>query len=162
TMDTSSGLLATLGRPARQSACECERTSDLRLGSVMALLSGSTISSAIDEPTNALATLVETEKDDHQLVNDVFLRVLNVPPKDKEVDQTLALLPAVETAHAAITNELAPLETKMAPVIVDLKHQREEAIARAKADLATYDVMTKSLKAELENRRQGEIATMEK
>lgn len=162
TMDTSSGLLATLGRPARQSACECERTSELRLGSVMALLSGSTISSAIDEPTNALARLVETDKDDHQLVDDVFLRVLNRPPTDKEISKTLALLPAVEEAHAAITNELAPLEVKMVPVIADLKHEREEAITHAKAELATYDVMTKSLKAELENRRQAGIATMEK
>ena len=162
TMDTTSGLLATLGRPARQSACECERSSDLRLGSVMALLSGSTISDAIDEPTNALATLVQNDKDDHKLVNDVFLRVLNRPATDKEVDETLAMIPAVDAAHAAITNELAPLEVKMVPVIDDLKHQREEAIAHAKADLATYDVMTKSLKAELENRRQGEIATMEK
>jgi hypothetical protein len=57
--DVGSGLLATLGRPARQSACECERSSDIRLGSVMALLSGPTISSAINEPTNALAKLVE-------------------------------------------------------------------------------------------------------
>jgi hypothetical protein len=88
--------------------------------------------------------------------------VLNRPPTDKEISETLALLPAVEEAHAAITNELAPLEVKMVPVIADLKHQREEAIARAKAELTTYDVMTKSLKAELENRRQGQIATMEK
>jgi len=162
TMDTSSGLLATLGRPARQSACECERTSDLRLGSVMALLSGSTISSAIDEPTNALAKLVETEKDDHKLVNDVFLRVLNRPPTVKEVDETLALLPAVDSDHVAITNELGPLEIKMVPVIADLKREREEAITKAKADLATYDVMTKSLKAELDKRRQSQIGSAEK
>src|SRR6185295_13687376 len=56
-MDVGSGLLATLGRPPRQSACECERSSDLGLGSVMALLSGPTISVAINEPTNALARL---------------------------------------------------------------------------------------------------------
>src|SRR5439155_19303776 len=43
-MDVGSGLLATLGRPARQSACECERSSEIRLGSVLALLSGPTIS----------------------------------------------------------------------------------------------------------------------
>jgi WD40 repeat protein len=159
TMDAGSGLLATLGRPARQSACECERTSDIRLGSVMALLSGPTISGAIDEPTNAIAKLVESEKDDKKLVKDVFLRVLNRPPTDKEVASTLALLPAVETDHIRITNELAPLEVKMVPVIADLNHQREGAIARAKADLATYDEMTKSLKTELEKRRQSEIET---
>ena len=52
--DVGSGLLATLGRPARQSACECERTSDIGLGSVMALLSGPTISGAINDPTNGV------------------------------------------------------------------------------------------------------------
>jgi WD40 repeat protein/mono/diheme cytochrome c family protein len=158
-MDAGSGLLATLGRPARQSACECERTSDIRLGSVMALLSGSTISGAIDEPTNAIAKLVESEKDDKKLVNDIFLRVLNRPATDKETESTLSLLSAVDTDHTRITNQLAPLEVKMVPVIADLTHQREEAIAHAKADLATYEEMTKSLKAELENRRQAEIET---
>src|SRR5258705_13097704 len=83
--DVGSGLLATLGRPARQSACECERNSDIRLGSVMALLSGPTISAAINEPTNTLAKLVETEKDDRKLVDDVFLRILNRPATDSEI-----------------------------------------------------------------------------
>lgn len=159
TMDAGSGLLATLGRPARQSACECERTSDIRLGSVMALLSGSTISGAIDEPTNAIAKLVESENDDRKLVGDIFLRVLNRPPTEPEIQGALSLLPKVETDHSRITNELASLETKMVPVIADLNHQRDEAIAKAKADVATYEEMTKSLKAELEKRRQAEIDT---
>jgi len=50
----------------------------------------------------------------------------------------------------------------MAPVTADLKAQRQQAITRAKADLATYNEMTKTLVAELEKRRQGEIATMER
>jgi len=161
-MDVDTGLLATLGRPARQSACECERTSEIRLGSVMALLSGSTISSAVNDPTNALAKLVQAEKDDHQLVQDVFLRVVNRPATEKEISNVLALMGSVEKDHVEITNELGPLELKMAPVIADLKHQREQAIARAKADLSTYDEMTKSLHAELEHRRQTEIRIMER
>src|SRR5437016_10391772 len=83
--DVGSGLLATLGRPARQSACECERSSDIRLGSVMALLSGPTISVAINEPTNALARMAEGEKDDQKLMNEVFLRILNRPATDAEI-----------------------------------------------------------------------------
>jgi WD40 repeat protein/mono/diheme cytochrome c family protein len=158
-MDAGSGLLATLGRPARQSACECERTSDIRLGSVMALLSGSTISEAIDEPTNAIAKLVQSEKDDRKLINDIFLRVVNRPATGKETESTLALLPSVEADHSHITNQLAPLEVKMVPVIAELTKQREQAIAKAKADLATYDEMTKSMKAELEKRRQSQIDT---
>ena len=161
TMDAGSGLLATLGRPARQSACECERSNDIRLGSVMALLSGETISGAIDEPTNAIAKLVESEPNDRKLINDVFLRVLNRPATTNEIQSTLALLSSVETDHTQITNELAPLEVKMVPVIADLTQQREAAIKQAKADLATYDEMTKSLKAELENRHQLEITNKE-
>ena len=37
------GFLTNLGRPARESSCECERTSGLQLGPVMALISGPTV-----------------------------------------------------------------------------------------------------------------------
>jgi len=160
-MDVGSGFLATLGRPARQSACECERNSEVRLGSVMALLSGPTVSGAINEPTNALARLVESEKDDQKLVNDVFLRVLNRPAADSETKNVLTLLGVVETDNTKITNELSALEVKMTPVIAEMKRLREEAITRAKADLGVYDDMTKSLRAELEKRRQSEVAVTE-
>jgi WD40 repeat protein len=156
-IDTSGGLLATLGRPARQSACECERSSDIRLGSVMALLSGPTISGAINDSSNALAKLVEAEKDDHKLVNEVFLRVLSRPATDNETETALGLLGTVDTDHTKLTNELGPLEVKLAPVIADLNKHRDEAIGKAKADLAVYDDMTKTLRAELEKRRESEI-----
>lgn len=156
-MDVSSGLLATLGRPPRQSACECERSSDIRLDSVMALLSGPTVSGAINDPTNALAKLVESEPDDRKLVNEVFLRVLNRPANDPEIKKAIALIAAQDQDHATLTNELGPLEVKMVPVIADLKRQREEAIAKAKAELGTYDENTKFLRAELEKRREEQI-----
>ncbi len=156
-LDVGSGLLATLGRPARQSACECERSSDLGLGSVMALLSGPTISVAINEPTNALAKLVEADKDDQKLINDVFLRVVNRPATEPETKQTLALLGTVGTDHANITNELVALEVKSAPGIAELERLRVAAIAQAKTNLGTYDEMTKSLRTELEKRHQAEL-----
>ncbi len=95
TMDAGSGLLATLGRPARQSTCECERSSDLGLGSVMALLSGPTISEAINEPSNSLAKLVEKEKDDRKLINDVYLRVVNRPASETESKEFIPELATV-------------------------------------------------------------------
>jgi len=54
----ASGFLATLGRPPRESACECDRSNDLQLGPVMALVSGPTLSGAIADPNNELAKLV--------------------------------------------------------------------------------------------------------
>lgn len=162
TMDAGSGLLATLGRPARQSTCECERSSDLGLGPVMALLGGPTISKAIDEPSNALAKLVDTEKDDQKLINDVFLRVLNRPATETESKSVVPLLSTVGKDNATVSNELSVLEVEMAPRIVELQHQREVDIAKAKTNLATYAEMTKNLSAELEKRRQSELALTER
>ncbi|MEO1999542.1 MAG: DUF1549 domain-containing protein, partial [Planctomycetaceae bacterium] len=42
-----SGFLATFGRPARESACECERSSGMQLGPIMALVSGPIVGNAI-------------------------------------------------------------------------------------------------------------------
>jgi hypothetical protein len=160
--DVASGLLATLGRPVRESACECERSSDIRLGSVMALLSGPTVSTAINDPKNALAQLVADQDDDEELVNDVFLRVLNRPATEPETTNALALLAGVGADNTQLTNELGALEIKLAPSIKELTRQRDEAIAKAKAGLATYDDMTKTLRAELDKRHQAEVAATQR
>ena len=128
----------------------------------MALLSGPTVSGAINDPTNALARLVESEKDDRKLVNEVFLRVLNRPAEVPEIDRSLGLLSDLEKDHVNLTNELGPLEVKLAPAIAELQRQREEAITKAKADLATYDENTKFLRAEVEKRRAEQIAVAER
>jgi hypothetical protein len=158
TMDAGSGLLATLGRPARQTACECERTSDLGLGSVMAILSGQTISEAINEPGNSLAKLAETERDDKKLINEVYLRVVNRPATDAEIKDVIPMLSEVSHDNAVLTNELGKLEVEMAPKIVELKHEQADDISRAKTNLQTYEEMTKSLREQLDKTHQAEVA----
>ncbi|MFT5522576.1 MAG: WD40 repeat protein, partial [Pirellulaceae bacterium] len=73
------GFLGSLGRPARESACECERATGLELGPVMALISGPTVGNAISDAGNELTKLVAAEKDDKILINEIFLRVINRP-----------------------------------------------------------------------------------
>jgi WD40 repeat protein len=158
TMDIGNGLLATLGRPARQTACECERTSDLGLGSVMAMLSGETISQAIDAPSNALAKLVESEKDDQKLINEVFLRVVNRPATEAEIKNVVPLLSAVGQDSTALSNALSVLELKMTPRIAELEQQRAADLSQAKTNLQTYDEMTKSLSTALDKSHQSELA----
>ncbi len=162
TMDAGSGLLATLGRPARQSTCECERTSDLGLGPIMALLGGPTISEAINEPSNSLAKLTDQDKDDRKLINDVYMRVVNRPATDAEAKSVVPLLSDVTHDNTVITNELGVLEVQMAPKIAEMQRQREADITTAKTNLLIYDEMTKSLRAELEKRRQSELALTER
>jgi hypothetical protein len=57
--------------------CECERSNDVNLGPVMALMSGPTVGDAISDPNNAIAKLTAEIKDDKQLVDAVFIRILN-------------------------------------------------------------------------------------
>ena len=157
TMDASGGLLATLGRPARQSACECERTSDLGLGSVMAILSGAAISGAINQSSNSLAKLAEAETNDQKLVNDVFLRVINRPATEKEVKDVIPLLSTVVKDHEEITNRLAKLELEDAPKIAELTRCRALAIEIATNNLQLYEEMTKTLRETLEKTRKAEL-----
>jgi hypothetical protein len=88
-VELPSGFLNTLGRPARESACECERSSGLQLGPVMALVSGPAVGQAIADPDNALTKLIGREADDKELVNELFLRILNRPATDAEIQACL-------------------------------------------------------------------------
>lgn len=78
-------FLALFGRPQRQSACECERTSNVSLSHAMSLINGATIGNAVDAPGNAIAQLVQRESDNQKLVNDIYLRVLSRPATPKEL-----------------------------------------------------------------------------
>src|SRR6266700_1692320 len=82
---TGNDFLALFGRPKRQSACECERTSNLTLSHALNLINGTTIGESVDATNSTLAKLVETEKDDKKLVEEIYLSCLSRPPTEKEV-----------------------------------------------------------------------------
>ncbi len=78
-------FLALFGRPQRQSACECERTSNVSLSHAMNLINGGMIGDAISAPNNAIQQLVEQEADNQKLVEALYYRVLSRPPTEKEM-----------------------------------------------------------------------------
>ncbi len=86
-------FLTLFGRPKRQSACECERSSNLTLSHAMKLINGSTVGEAVSEPNNRIQQIVEKEKDNKKVVEDLYIAILNRPPSEKELkesDLTLA------------------------------------------------------------------------
>ena len=93
-------FLALFGRPKRQSACECERTSNITLSHALNLINGQTLSEAIGSPNSRIAKLVETEKDDRKLIEEIYLACLNRFPTEKEIA-------AIDFEHAKSRNELA-------------------------------------------------------
>jgi hypothetical protein len=86
-------FLALFGRPKRLSACECERTSNITLSHALNMINGVTIGDAISSPKSTIAKLVETQKDDKKLVEEIYLSCLDRFPTEKEtaaVDMDMA------------------------------------------------------------------------
>lgn len=104
------GFLNNLGRPPRESACECERSNELRLGSVMALVSGPTLGSAIADPENAIRKLVESTPDDAALIDEVFVRVLNRHASAEEIQAALSTITLIQKDHERIIAQLGERE----------------------------------------------------
>lgn len=77
-------FLSLFGRPKRQSACECERTSNVSLAHALNLINGAALSEAVHARDSRIAKLVEREKDDQKLVEEIYLACLNRPPTPQE------------------------------------------------------------------------------
>ncbi|WP_166824908.1 DUF1549 domain-containing protein [Thalassoroseus pseudoceratinae] len=129
------GFLANLGRPNRESSCECERNSDMQLGPVMAFISGPTVSTAISDPNNALPELVKKYPDNKLLINRLFLRVLNRHASDQEISATIKLLDEIAMDHQALVAQLEKKEAEWKPIREKLDAERAERIAKAEAAL---------------------------
>lgn len=157
-LDLPSGFLANLGRPARESACECERSSDLRLGSVMALLSGPAVADAIGDGNNALAKLTTAQPDDAKIVDEVFTRVLNRPASEKEVKMTLEAWARIDAEHAQLAAEWDAKEKEQAPLIAKAEADRLTAIEAAKTELTRYEAEIAPRVAEAEKKRLADLA----
>jgi hypothetical protein len=78
-------FLKLFGRPKRETACECERTSNLSLAHALSLVNGPVISGAVSEAGNGIAKLVEREKDDRRLIEEIYLATLARMPTETEV-----------------------------------------------------------------------------
>ena len=77
-------FLKLFGRPKRESACECERTSNVSLAHALSLVNGPVINNAVDSAESNLVKLVAREPDNHKVVESIYYAILNRAPTDKE------------------------------------------------------------------------------
>lgn len=155
------GFLQTFGRPPRESACECERTGGMALGPVMAMISGPTLSEAVANPQNALASLAAAQKDDAKLIDGLFLRVLNRHAKPNEIEVARTAMQQVAADHAALAKQLDDRESWWKPIVAKLEAERITAIAAAKKTLADYEKAQAPKVAAAEKARLEAIAKAE-
>jgi hypothetical protein len=106
----SNPFLDDFGRPVRESACECERSSGMVLGPIMKLVNGPTVADAIADPSNALTKLAASEPDNNKLINEVFLRFLGRNATDSEIKLGIEAMNAVGEGHDKLVAALAEYE----------------------------------------------------
>jgi WD40 repeat protein len=152
------GFLGNLGRPARESACECERSNELQLGPIMALVSGPTVDMAISDKENAISKLVTAEKDDKKIVNELFMRILNREATKSELENTVKIFKQVKPAHDTLLKELAAYEKQLKPILIKNEKEREKLIGEAKKTLAGYEKEIAPREADLEKKQNEAIA----
>lgn len=160
--DTKSGLLATLGRPTRESACECDRANDVQLSGVMALLGGPDIADAIADPKNAIAKMVTDTKDDKVLIEQIYLRVLNRHPSDGEVKAIQSSWSQIQSDHEAMMAELAKKEAAWKPIGEEREAKRQAAIDKANKAIADYQPQHEAERKRLNDERNAKIEAAKK
>jgi DNA-binding protein H-NS len=151
------GFLTNFGRPARESACECERSAGVSLGPIMALVSGPTLATALADEKNDLHKLVVAEADDRKLIGEIFVRILNRTASNEEIDSVIAAMNSIDGDHKDLKEELAQRETWWTEEKPKQERQRENDIGRATADLDGYQKQIAPMLAELGKQREEKI-----
>lgn len=80
-----SHFLDMFGRPARMSACECERVDDPALTQALELVNSTEIHRKLTAETGYARQLAATEKSGPEVAAAIFPRVLGRPPRDEEI-----------------------------------------------------------------------------
>ncbi|MDE0959200.1 MAG: DUF1549 domain-containing protein [Planctomycetota bacterium] len=152
------GFLSTLGRSARESACECARSDALGLDSVMALVTGPTVDQAISDPSNIITQLIDQHPDDGNLIEQMYLRILNRPAKAVEVDAVLKLLGEIDSDHLALTQDYEAYQIVAAQLADEREVSRQAGIADAKGEVTEFELSIAPREDELDRIQQEAIA----
>ncbi len=156
------GFLGNLGRPARESACECDRSNDLQLGPVMALVSGPTVDAAISDKGNAIAKLVGEQKDDAKLIDELYMRILNRPATKQELAATTKIFQEIKPQHDKLLKQLADYEKHLKPITAKKEVERGRLIEAAKKNVAAYEKEIAPREAEADKKQKAAIAAADK
>jgi hypothetical protein len=124
-------FLDLFGKPPRESACECERSSGLMLGPILNLVNGPIIADAVKDPNNRIAKILAANKDDARVVEELFLAVLCRQPTEKELQKGIQSL----QGHR---DEYARLKAEFDQAQADLKAYEQTLPAKQAAFEARY------------------------
>jgi hypothetical protein len=79
------GFLDLFGRPPRESACECERRSEVSLKQALNLINGPAVGDAVADPDGRIAKLILTGASNSTIISDLYVATLDRVPSPNEV-----------------------------------------------------------------------------
>jgi hypothetical protein len=100
------GFLDLFGRPARESACECERRAELSLPQALNLVNGKTISDAVADANGRVAKAILAGRPEAEIVDDLYLATLSRPPSASEREYGVKYLQTASRGRAALAQDL--------------------------------------------------------
>ena len=104
---TKHEFLRLFGRPARATACECERNTEPSTGQVLNLLNSHELQTKLSHDAGAVAKLVRTQPDDAKLVEDLYLRMYGRFPTAQERGTVAAYINKKPNDRRKATEDLA-------------------------------------------------------
>jgi hypothetical protein len=90
-------FLDLFGRPARETACVCERRGEPTLSQTLHLINGSTLDGAIKDGNGRLARLAAAETPSDQIMEELYLAALCRFPTDEEKQKLSEHIASAET-----------------------------------------------------------------
>ncbi len=160
-LELGDNFLANTGRPARETACECERSHELQLGPVMALMNGPTVSEAISDGANAIVALVNSQPDDAIVAEELCMRILNRHASEAEAAAMHEAIMALNNENQTFIDRLAAYQVEVAPVLAEREARRQELITAAQTALTDYQASIAAREEEANRVQQEQITAAE-
>ena len=83
--DQDNYFLKVFGQPAREMACQCERSSESNLSQALQMINGPLVHGKLTAGNNRLRALASAGKSDPEIVTELYLAALCRRPNDEEV-----------------------------------------------------------------------------
>lgn len=131
-------FLDILGKPPRESACECERVNTMQLGPVLSLLTGPVLNDAINDPSNRIAKIVAEHKDDAKVVEELYLAILARRPTETELARDIKAIQGNEELFAKLNDE----RKRRMDAVAAYEAQLPAAVAKFEANATRTPVWT--------------------
>ena len=83
--DVESDFLKVFGQPARETACQCERSTDSNLSQALQMINGPLVHAKVRDEKNRLRVLAAAGKPNEEIVGELYLAALCRKPSEQEL-----------------------------------------------------------------------------